>query len=177
MTAVRFDDYGGTELREARDVARPEPGPDQCSWRSTPPASIPGMRRSVRASSATFSRRPSQRRGLGPRRRGRGGRLGCDGRSNRGRGDWLYRQPCQPRRVRARRGGQPDADACGGPVGCGGHAVRSHCFTASGELSSPERGDYGLQRTWGESPPDERSPVAHYVGMGRSSGFVRPAMP
>src|SRR6201986_345979 len=27
--AVRFDDYGGIEVREVRDVARPEPGPDQ----------------------------------------------------------------------------------------------------------------------------------------------------
>jgi NADPH:quinone reductase-like Zn-dependent oxidoreductase len=29
MKAVRFDDYGGTEVLEVRDVARPEPGPDQ----------------------------------------------------------------------------------------------------------------------------------------------------
>src|SRR3954470_8012751 len=27
--AVRFDDYGGTEVLEVRDVPRPEPGPDQ----------------------------------------------------------------------------------------------------------------------------------------------------
>src|SRR4051812_1987208 len=27
--AVRFDDYGGVEVLEVRDVARPEPGPDQ----------------------------------------------------------------------------------------------------------------------------------------------------
>src|SRR5450755_4050405 len=27
--AVRFDDYGGTEVLEVRDVARPKPGPDQ----------------------------------------------------------------------------------------------------------------------------------------------------
>jgi NADPH:quinone reductase-like Zn-dependent oxidoreductase len=27
--AVRFDDYGGIEVLEVRDVARPEPGPDQ----------------------------------------------------------------------------------------------------------------------------------------------------
>ena len=29
MKAVRFDDYGGTEVLEVRDVPRPEPGPDQ----------------------------------------------------------------------------------------------------------------------------------------------------
>src|SRR2546423_10874689 len=27
--AVRFDDYGGIEVLEVRDVARPQPGPDQ----------------------------------------------------------------------------------------------------------------------------------------------------
>ena len=27
--AVRFDDYGGVEVLEVRDVPRPEPGPDQ----------------------------------------------------------------------------------------------------------------------------------------------------
>src|ERR1700759_4165839 len=27
--AVRFDDYGGVEVLEVRDVARPAPGPDQ----------------------------------------------------------------------------------------------------------------------------------------------------
>jgi NADPH:quinone reductase-like Zn-dependent oxidoreductase len=27
--AVRFDDYGGVEVLEVRDVARPEPGPEQ----------------------------------------------------------------------------------------------------------------------------------------------------
>jgi NADPH:quinone reductase-like Zn-dependent oxidoreductase len=27
--AVRFDDYGGIEVLEVRDVTRPEPGPDQ----------------------------------------------------------------------------------------------------------------------------------------------------
>ena len=27
--AVRFDDYGGIEVLEVRDVARPEPGSDQ----------------------------------------------------------------------------------------------------------------------------------------------------
>src|ERR1700687_3399982 len=27
--AVRFDDYGGIEVLEVRDVSRPEPGPDQ----------------------------------------------------------------------------------------------------------------------------------------------------
>jgi NADPH:quinone reductase-like Zn-dependent oxidoreductase len=29
MKAVQFDDYGGIEVLEVRDVARPEPGPDQ----------------------------------------------------------------------------------------------------------------------------------------------------
>jgi NADPH:quinone reductase-like Zn-dependent oxidoreductase len=29
MKAVRFDDYGGLDVLEVRDVARPEPGPDQ----------------------------------------------------------------------------------------------------------------------------------------------------
>src|ERR1700687_2609163 len=29
MKAVRFGDYGGVEVLEVRDVARPEPGPDQ----------------------------------------------------------------------------------------------------------------------------------------------------
>src|SRR3984893_15152885 len=29
MKAVRFDDYGGIDVLEVRDVARPEPGPDQ----------------------------------------------------------------------------------------------------------------------------------------------------
>jgi NADPH:quinone reductase len=29
MRAVRFDDYGGIEVLEVRDVSRPEPGPDQ----------------------------------------------------------------------------------------------------------------------------------------------------
>jgi NADPH:quinone reductase-like Zn-dependent oxidoreductase len=29
MKAVRFDDYGGVDVLEVRDVARPEPGPDQ----------------------------------------------------------------------------------------------------------------------------------------------------
>jgi NADPH:quinone reductase-like Zn-dependent oxidoreductase len=29
MKAVRFDDYGGIEVLDVRDVARPEPGPDQ----------------------------------------------------------------------------------------------------------------------------------------------------
>ena len=29
MKAVRFDDYGGVEVLEVCDVARPEPGPDQ----------------------------------------------------------------------------------------------------------------------------------------------------
>jgi NADPH:quinone reductase-like Zn-dependent oxidoreductase len=29
MKAVRFDDYGGIEVLEVRDVARPQPGPDQ----------------------------------------------------------------------------------------------------------------------------------------------------
>ncbi|HYB28817.1 MAG TPA: alcohol dehydrogenase catalytic domain-containing protein [Solirubrobacteraceae bacterium] len=29
MKAVRFDDYGGTEVLDVREVARPEPGPDQ----------------------------------------------------------------------------------------------------------------------------------------------------
>ena len=29
MKAVRFDDYGGTEVLEVRDVARPEPGAGQ----------------------------------------------------------------------------------------------------------------------------------------------------
>src|ERR1700681_4220749 len=29
MKAVRFDDYGGVEVLEVRDVARPEPGPGQ----------------------------------------------------------------------------------------------------------------------------------------------------
>lgn len=29
MKAVRFDDYGGVEVLEAREVALPEPGPDQ----------------------------------------------------------------------------------------------------------------------------------------------------
>jgi NADPH:quinone reductase len=29
MKAVRFDDYGGIEVLEVRDIARPEPGPDQ----------------------------------------------------------------------------------------------------------------------------------------------------
>jgi NADPH:quinone reductase-like Zn-dependent oxidoreductase len=29
MKAVRFDDYGGIEVLEVRDVPRPEPGPDQ----------------------------------------------------------------------------------------------------------------------------------------------------
>lgn len=29
MKAVQFDDYGGVEVLEVRDVARPEPGPDQ----------------------------------------------------------------------------------------------------------------------------------------------------
>ena len=27
--AVRFDEYGGVEVLQVRDVARPEPGPDQ----------------------------------------------------------------------------------------------------------------------------------------------------
>jgi hypothetical protein len=27
--AVRFDDYGGIEVLEVSDVARPEPGPDE----------------------------------------------------------------------------------------------------------------------------------------------------
>ena len=27
--AVRFDDYGGVEVLDVRDVRRPEPGPDQ----------------------------------------------------------------------------------------------------------------------------------------------------
>jgi NADPH:quinone reductase-like Zn-dependent oxidoreductase len=27
--AVRFDDYGGVEVLEVRDVARPSPGPEQ----------------------------------------------------------------------------------------------------------------------------------------------------
>ncbi len=27
--AVRFDDYGGVELCEVRDVPRPQPGPDE----------------------------------------------------------------------------------------------------------------------------------------------------
>jgi NADPH:quinone reductase-like Zn-dependent oxidoreductase len=29
MKTVQFDDYGGVEVLEVRDVARPEPGPDQ----------------------------------------------------------------------------------------------------------------------------------------------------
>ena len=29
MKAVRFDDYGGIEVLEVREVARPEPGPEQ----------------------------------------------------------------------------------------------------------------------------------------------------
>jgi NADPH:quinone reductase-like Zn-dependent oxidoreductase len=29
MKAVQFDDYGGVEVLEVRNVARPEPGPDQ----------------------------------------------------------------------------------------------------------------------------------------------------
>jgi NADPH:quinone reductase-like Zn-dependent oxidoreductase len=29
MKAVRIDDYGGVEVLDVRDVARPEPGPDQ----------------------------------------------------------------------------------------------------------------------------------------------------
>src|SRR5471032_636224 len=29
MKAVRFDDYGGIDVLEVRDVERPEPGPDQ----------------------------------------------------------------------------------------------------------------------------------------------------
>ena len=29
MKAVRFDEYGGIEVLEVRDVARPEPGPGQ----------------------------------------------------------------------------------------------------------------------------------------------------
>jgi NADPH:quinone reductase-like Zn-dependent oxidoreductase len=29
MKAVRIDDYGGIEMLDVRDVARPEPGPDQ----------------------------------------------------------------------------------------------------------------------------------------------------
>ncbi len=29
MKAVQFDDYGGIDVLEVRDVARPEPGPDQ----------------------------------------------------------------------------------------------------------------------------------------------------
>jgi NADPH:quinone reductase-like Zn-dependent oxidoreductase len=29
MRAVRFDDYGGVEVLEVREVPRPEPGPDQ----------------------------------------------------------------------------------------------------------------------------------------------------
>src|ERR1700690_41924 len=29
MKAVRFDDYGGIDVLEVREVARPEPGPDQ----------------------------------------------------------------------------------------------------------------------------------------------------
>ena len=29
MKAVRFDDYGGIDVLEVRQVARPQPGPDQ----------------------------------------------------------------------------------------------------------------------------------------------------
>lgn len=29
MKAVQFDDYGGVEVLEVRDVARPQPGPNQ----------------------------------------------------------------------------------------------------------------------------------------------------
>ena len=29
MKAVQFDDYGGVEVLEVRQVPRPEPGPDQ----------------------------------------------------------------------------------------------------------------------------------------------------
>jgi hypothetical protein len=83
---VRFDNYGGIEVLEVRDVARPEPGPDQVLV-------------AVRAAGINPSEEPedpcgpgprdlpgdlSQRRGIGPRRRRRGGRRGCQ-RRRRGR--------------------------------------------------------------------------------------------
>ena len=88
--AVRFDDYGGVEVLEVRDVARPEPGPDQVLV-AVRAAGInpsegedpcgPGPR--------DLPRDLSQRRGLRPRRRGRGGRRGREGRRRGRRGDRL----------------------------------------------------------------------------------------
>ena len=63
MKAVRFDDYGGVEVLEVRDVARPEPGPIRFLWRSAPLASIPAKERFVRARSAKFSPPPFQAEG------------------------------------------------------------------------------------------------------------------
>ena len=55
MKAVQFDDYGGIDVLEVRDVARPEPGLTRCSWQSAPPASTSAKRRSVQARSVRSS--------------------------------------------------------------------------------------------------------------------------
>src|ERR1700755_988054 len=118
MKAVRFDNYGGPEVLEVRDVARPEPGPDQVLVAVRAAGINPGEGKIreglVRAIfPATFpSGQGSDLAGV-VEEVGRGG----DGRGRGRRGDRLYRHPRKPRRVCARRGGQPDGEARGGPLG------------------------------------------------------------
>ena len=123
--AVRFDDYGGVEVLEVRDVARPEPGPDQVLV-AVRAAGINPSEGKMRAGlvreifPATF---PS---GEGSDLAGVVEEVGA-GVTGVAVGDEVigyHQQPRKPRRVRARRGGQPDGEACGGPVGGGGRAVR-----------------------------------------------------
>ena len=33
MKAVRFDEYGGVDVLEVREVEDPVAGPEKCSWR------------------------------------------------------------------------------------------------------------------------------------------------
>ena len=80
------DDVQGSPIRRlrrrrgprgARCAAARSRGPARCSWRSAPPASIPSEAK-IRSGRGPrdLPRDLSQRRGLGPRRRGRGGRRG-----------------------------------------------------------------------------------------------------
>ncbi len=57
MRAVRFDEYGGVDVLEVREVEDPVAGRARCWWRSRPPESTPARSRSVKAGSTTAGRR------------------------------------------------------------------------------------------------------------------------
>src|SRR6266851_2850907 len=124
MKAVRFDDYGGVDVLEVRDVARPEPGPDQV-LEAVRAASINPSEAAIRTGRvreifpATFNSSEGSDLAGVVEEVGAGVKGVAVGDEVIG----FTNNRASHARVRARRGSQPDTEASGDPVGGGGRTV------------------------------------------------------